>query len=271
MAGLGQIDRTANFFELVVVEKSLTPENQANYKDESNRTIRFSELPPQVQVQKDANYVDERVPGRSEPWKVYSDSGSTMIDWTAKLMATGESVKQFGVASAAVSVGGQVANRFGVDGLLGRIQTVGGQITDTVDMNRLLGTDKKRMEALQAAALDVHKRVAALFALTHAQYDDNNVAFPPPLVDVRYAQNFAFRGIVKSVRFSYLPPWEPETGMSMQVECQVTMEEVNLVPKSYRDVRERVFSVGLGKAGENETIVRTPKNLLGLAKSTFGL
>jgi hypothetical protein len=271
MAGLGQIDKTANFFELVVVPNSLTPSNQSSYKDEKDRTIRFSELPPQVTVQKDANYVDERVPGRSEPWKVYSDSNSTLIDFTAKIVATGEAVARIGALNAAVSVGGQVANRFGVDGLVGKVITVGGQLKDTINTNRILGIEEERMDKLQAAALDVRTRVAGLLALTYPQYDDNDVAYPPPLVDLRYAENFVFRGIVKSVRLVYLPPWEPESGMSMQVECQVTMEEVNLVPKSYTDVRERKRMPATGEAGVNETFVRTPRNLLNLARSHFGL
>ena len=273
MAGLGQYDRAINFFELRVVPNSLTPENAQHYKDEKDRSIRFSELPPQVRVSKDANYVDERVPGRSEPWKVYSDSNSTLIDFSAKLVATG--VQADGPSSAAnlaMSVGGQVANRFGVDGLLGRVATVGGLLRDTVNPNLTLKSalDKKARDRVAIIFAEVHQKAAALEALTYPQYDDNNVAFPPPLVDLSYAQNFKRRGIIRSVNFTYLPPWEPETGLCMHLDCQITMEEVNLVPKSYRDVRERKHP-GQGQAGQIQTYVRTPRNLLGLARSSFGL
>ncbi len=270
MAGLGQYDKTANFLELVIVDRSLLPSTLESLKDPRDRTIRFSELPSQLTMSKDANWVDERVPGRSEPWKVYSESGSTLIDFTAKLVATGVQAEGLStLTNLAMVTGGQVANRFGVDGLLARVQTVGGLMRDTVNPNRTIKSvlNERGEDAKAIVYAEVHQKVAAILALTFPQYDENNIAFPPPLVDLKYAGNFKARCVVKSVRFVYLPPWHHESGMSMNVECQLTLEEVNLVPKGFLDVRKRRFVPSLGEAGKLVTTVRTPRNLLHLARS----
>jgi hypothetical protein len=238
--------------------------------------ITFPELPQSVTTQKDANYVDERVPGRTEPWKTYSDSNSEMIDFEIKLVATGTSSTPKGLASAratagaALSVGGQVANRFGVDGVLGRVVTVGGLLKDTFASDFISGSGDRSGERAAIIFNEVTRKAAALKALTFAQYDDNGLAFPPPLIDLHYGMNFVSRGVVKSVRLRYLGPWEPTTGLCMRIDCNVTMEEVNLVPKSYRDVRDKLVS-GTGSAGQIQTFARTPRNLLFNARSTFGL
>lgn len=274
MGGLGQYDRTSNFLELVIVDRSLLPSTLESLKDPRDRTIQFTELPSQLTLSKDANWVDERIPGRSEPWKVYSESGSTLIDFSAKLVATGVQAEGLStLTNLAMVTGGQVANRFGVDGLLARVQTVGGLMRDTVNPNRTIKSalNKRGEDAAVIIYAEVHQKVAALLALTFPQYDDNNIAFPPPLVDLKYAGNFKSRCVVKSVRFVYLPPWHHESGMSMNVECQLTLEEVNIVPKSFLEVRARKFNPGLGEAGKSVTNVRTPRNMLGLARAHYGL
>ena len=129
--------KTLQHFKIVIHANSLTPQNRRDLNDEADRTITFPELPSSVTVSKDANYSDERIPGRSEPYKIYSESGATMIDFGIQLVATGTSAPRRGGAAAAavggaVSVGGQIANRFGADGILARAITIGGLLKDTV-------------------------------------------------------------------------------------------------------------------------------------------
>ena len=49
--------------------------------------------------------------------------------------------------------------------------------------------------------------------------------------------NFTLRGVLKDVQLTYLGPWEPNTLLSQQIECNVVFEEVNETPQSYLEVR----------------------------------
>lgn len=266
-------DLPLNLFSLEILLNSLTPANKESLKEEGKRIIKFSEIPSSVIMSKSANYVDERVPGRSEPWKTYSESGSTVIDFTVKLVATGASDPKGGrgLGSSVVSAAGQIANRFGVDGLISRAVTIGGALRDTVVQDVVSGKSEFAFgKDAQAIFVEVTRPAFALLALTFPQYDDNGIAYPPPLVNLRHGNNFIIRGIVDNVRFNWMGPWHPTSGLCMQVECQISLKEVNQIPKSFLDVlTQRV--AGNGAAGQIQTFVRTPRNLLGQARAAFGL
>lgn len=257
--------RGVQFFYMEILFESLLPEIRRSVKQE-DLIITFSEIPDSVNIQKSAMYNDETIPGRSEPWKTYSSSSSTTIDFTAKLVATGME-KSPSIISRGVTLAGQVGNKLGLGGEIGIASTYAPRIYRNL---MSLSQDKKGAELTAAVFEEVHKKAAVLESLVFPQYNEDGIAFPPPLVNLRYGTAITRRGVIRDVRFRYTGPWDVNTGMPMSVEVSVTMEEVNRVPKGHMEVRN--FQVPEdGAAGRGPSGVPFKLSILKIARSGFGL
>jgi hypothetical protein len=218
-----------------------------------------------VNIGKSASYTDEQIAGRSEPWKVYNSSGSTMIDFAAKLMAMGESKSPWPFKEA-VSLAGQIGNRVGLGGLLGVATTYAPRLYRNI--MDLVGNNTGD-EITSTTFTEVIKQAVALEALVYPQYNDDGIAFPPPMVYLKYGP-LTRRGIIRDVRFRLRPPWDVATGLPMLIECNVTMEEVNRVPKSFLQVRNYQLSDN-GAAGQQSEVVPFKSSIYKRAREVFGL
>lgn len=261
--------KSLDHFKIEVIPESLIDRNR-NALSEPLRVIRFSEL-PELEMTKAAVYNDEAVPGRSEPWKVYSHSDPLRIEFTAKLVAQGvqqatENRITWGligarVASVGVDLGQQALEQFtrGIPGA---------ELIRSEVNRRLLGPEGKDITSVTFQ--EVHYRAAFCLALMFPQYDGNGRAFPPPLVRLKYGSNFNFRGVLKNVSLRYLPPWDPKSGLAMVISVSATFEQVNIIPASYLDVR-RFQEPSRGEASELTDLQRLGRASIGLARSTLGL
>jgi hypothetical protein len=251
-------------FRLEILKDSLLPETRVSVRD-FDLKMEFSEIPENVNISKSALYTDEQIPGRSEPWKVYNSSGATMIDFSAKLVATGEE-KSPSLVSRGVTMVGQIGHKFGVGGLMGQAATYAPRVYRGIQN---LSQDKRGEELTSAVYDEVIKKAAFLESLVYPQYNQDGIAFPPPLLNLRYGP-LVRRGVIRDVRFRLTKPWDPITGMPMMVDCSVTMEEVNRVPKSHLQVRN-FQRPETGSAGQGTSVIPFKSKVLGLARSTFGL
>lgn len=260
-------------FKVKILKNSILQKDRDSI-DDANLSIEFSELPDNLTLQKSAVYNDESIPGRSEPWKTYSMSNSTMIDFSAKLVSQGVDNSSPHVKRAflaAGSVGGQLANKAGVGADLGRFTTYAPRIGGTYQNFSSQFSGGKTNDSLSAIVWEeVHQKAALLESLTYPQYNKDGLAFPPPLVVLSYGANFARRGIVKDVRLQYQGPWVPETGLAMVIDCNVVIEEVNEVPKSHLQVRGSQKS-GNGAAGQASVPDQIKNTVQTSARATFGL
>ena len=256
-------------FRIEIDRQSLLQKNSINVSD-NELVITFSELPENLTLQKSAIYNDEPIPGRSEPWKVYSYSGSTLIDFNAKLLAMGTEITPGALKRSALlagQVGTQVANRLGIGGEFGVLNTWAPRLYRNIED---LATDKSNSELNSVTFEEVHKKAAILESLVYPQYNEDGISFPPPLVWLNYGSNFRRRGIIKDVRLQYMKPWVPDTGLSMIIDCGVVMEEVNFTPKGYSQVRNFQRPEN-GAAGQAASGVPFKSRILNLARGRFGL
>jgi len=253
-----------DFIRLEIVRDSILPEDR-NKLSQEDLTITFSELPSDVNIQKSATYTDEDIPGRSEPWKVYHSSASTSIDFSAKLVAMGDS-KSPNLVKTAVSTGGQLGNKLGLGGVLGTASTYAPRVYR--NLFDLLG-DKRNDDISGTIFEDVIKKAAVLESLVYPQYNNDGIAFPPPHVILRYGP-LVRRGIVRDIRQTLQGPWDVQSGLPMVIEVSVTMEEVNRIPKGHMDVRNFKLPDN-GAAGQPTSSVPFKSSILSSVRSTFGL
>jgi len=205
-------------------------------------SIDFADVPEDMLIQKNAIYNEENIPGRSEPWLSYSHSAGTIINFTGKLVATGNNKELNWLESQGITAGaalGLAARFFApVAPFLGIAGNIYNLAKEAPGMS-VAARQKKIIEVIDTVYADVQKKVAWLEALCHAQYDSQGRAYPPPMCVIHFGENFERRGVIKMINFTYHPPWEVNTLMSYHVDCYITFQEVNVSPKSYAQVRRR--------------------------------
>jgi hypothetical protein len=249
----------------------------------SSLSIALPEIPESVRLSKTANYNDDTVSGRSEPWKTYTSSAPTMIEFSWKFMAEGGS-KELGVGDVANQLAG-----FGL-GLVGRfvsgsapfLGVAGNSVSTTIRSAQALASDQSVESVLGRAIFghdigdlsfpifkEIHEKLAWMEALTYPQYDDQGRAYPPPVCWIQFGANFDRRVVVRTVSFDYKGPWEVNTLLCYLVEVSLVCEEVNRIPKGFNEARKA--SRPPGTVGSPFTPEKLGKTALELARNTTGI
>lgn len=213
-----------NVFRIVLDETTLLPNNRSVGAESF---VEFSELPENLSFTKSANYNEDAVLGRSEPYQTYANSAATQFSFTAKLVATGSPKDQSLFAEVLAGALG-LTGRF-VSGASQFIGAAGNLLTGTpgIDTQKVVNTTFQ----------EVTRKVAWLEALLYPQYDDSGITYAPPMVNLMYGQNLLRHGVINNIQFTLRGPWEITTLLCMVVECQVRFTEVNKIPKGYLNVR----------------------------------
>lgn len=261
MAGSSVDKRDVKSFKIQLIKDSLIESARLRSGPDE---LEFSEIPETLILSSSANYNEERVPGRSEPWKNYADSNPTTIEFSAKLIAVGgfrDPALPVRVAGAALGLTGRFVQQS--QPFLG----IGGNAISLVSNYLFAG---KQEDVITITFQEVHMKQAWLEALTKPQYDDQAHAFPPPLVNLIYGQNFRRRGIVRSVTFEYRGPWEVNTLLCMVINCSISFEELNVSPKGYLDVRNRT-SPERGQQAQESLFDKVKKRTVDYSRSIFGI
>jgi hypothetical protein len=189
-------------------------------------SIELPEIPAEVRQVKTANYNDDAIVSRSEPWKAYGYSNATVFDFTVKLVATGQSLRDRRSGVSDVTQPGL--------GITPRYVSQSGEGSTENLERRLSGTRPEDIAAI--VFREVHSPARWLEALTYPQYDDQGRGYPPPVVHLSFGQNFVRRGILRSVSLSYMGPWEPRTLLCHRIDAMIQFEEANRVPRGFVDV-----------------------------------
>lgn len=217
-----------NVFRIILDERTMLPNNRSVGAESF---VEFSELPENLSFQKSANYHQDAVLGRSEPYQTYANSSATIFTFTARLVATG-SLRDRGVLMEVIA---------GALGLTGRFVSGSSQVTGAAGnlTTAALGANKgiSAEEVVSATFQEVTRKVAWLEALLYPQYDDQGITYPPPMVNLMYGQNLLRHGVITNINFVLRGPWEMTTLLCMVVECNVVFTEVNKVPSGYLNVR----------------------------------
>lgn len=228
----------ANVFRIILDSMTLLPNNRlASGQDDY---VEFAEFPKDLTISKSANYSEDAILGRSEPYKVYQHSSGTRITFVARLVAMGTQ-KERGIEMEILGGALGLTGRFvgasmpfiGPAGNLASIALSGGKTAKAA-----LGMAEPSSEDVATTTfLEVTKKAAWLEALTYPQYDAQGRAYPPPMVWLVYGQNFNRHGIMRDITIQYEGPWEMSTLLCMVVSCTVRFEEVNSTPNGYTNVR----------------------------------
>lgn len=224
MASTTTTQTPKNVFRIVLDEQTLLPNNRSAGAESF---VEFSELPENLSFTKSANYNEDPVLGRSEPYQTYANSSATRFNFTAKLVATG-SPKDRGVFSEVIA---------GALGLTGRFVSGTSQFLGIAG-NLLTGSPGVDTEKVVTTTFqEVTRKVAWLESLLYPQYDDSGITYAPPMVNLMYGQNLLRHGVIDNINFVLQGPWEMTTLLCMVVECTVSFREVNKIPKGYLNVR----------------------------------
>jgi hypothetical protein len=217
-------------FRIRIDKSSMLPQFRTSGVDE----FTFSEdAPENLTLSKAANYTEDNITGRSEPYLSYGYSLGTKINFTGKLVARGEP-KDRNIPMEILGGGLGLTGRF----VSGASQFIGiAGKTTSAGFNALYPGESKPNEIATITFQEVTQKVAWLEALTYPQYDAQGVAYPPPRVWLQYGANFNRRGLVTDVNFTFHGPWEVTSMLCMYVECNIGFIEINKSPKGYLDVR----------------------------------
>lgn len=264
-------DPSVKLFYLQIEEESIITDTYGAGVRAGEDRLEFSDIPVDVVVQKQANYVEEVIPGRSEPWVNYSHSQATVITFTGRLIAMGGETKFDPNKSEMPNVDTISAGLGYGLGLGARFYSSTAPFLGVTGNAASLAVNQFRQspDIIGTIYAEVHQKVAWLEALTHPQYDNQGRAFPPPIVWLRLGENFYRRGIIKNVNFSFHGPWEPNTLMSYYVDCNITFQELNITPKGYVDVRLR--SLARPEIQKDSVWKNIGREALSMARSAFGI
>lgn len=224
--------------------------------------LEFNEIPV-IHDSKTAVYINENIPGRSEPWKSYAYSDPTSITFTTTLVAQGKLLERSpanAVAGAALGLTGRFVNPtvpfLGIAG--NAFSLVANQFGSTPE------------DIIVVLAREVYEKVNWLKALLYPQTDEQGRTFPPPQVYFHFGANFVRRGVVTHVGVVYEGPYEVNTLLSYAVKVEISFEESNRVPRSYLDVRN-----DRPPKSDPQTppslAQRLKRDAVSLARSKFGL
>ncbi len=196
---------------------------------QSGERLEFNTMPESLTVAKTANYADIMIPGRSEPYKYYSHSSATQLSLSLTIIAMGDPQKK----RTAGIVTPQSSLKFkNVDGSEQRVDKGVGPA------NIVERDDNFIIAALER---EVHDKLRWIEALTYEQVSEQGIVFPPPSIFFVYGQNFTKRGVLKNFSIEYQGPWEVTTALAYQAKLSMAFDEVNVIPKSYADVRENII------------------------------
>lgn len=249
-----------NAFRIVLDEKTLLPNNRSSADGSilgAQSFVEFSELPETLSYSKSANYNEDAVLGRSEPYQTYANSAAATFNFTAKLVATG-SPKDQKLVTALLS---------GALGLTGRFVSSTTQVVGIAGniVSNTPGIDTQSV--VDTTFQEVTRKVAWLEALMYPQYDDQGITYAPPMVTLVYGQNFTRHGVITNINFTLKGPWETTTLLCMVVECVVQFTEVNKVPQGYLNVR----NILKAKIQSDNTSGFRPRRVIDNVRSLSGL
>jgi hypothetical protein len=225
-----------NTFRMTIDQSSMLPNNRLGEAARQEDYIEFAELPREFSLSKSANYQEDQVLGRSEPYVTYANSGPTRMTFSARLVATGTPAERglaMDIAGGALGLTGRFVNNLAP--WAGAAVAVAGKLGNAV--SALFGDSDLDQEKINITFAEVTQKMAWLEALLHPQYDDSGISYPPPMLYLMYGQNLLRHGIVKDVTFSMGGPWEMQTLLCMVVDCNIQFQEVNKAPKGYLDAR----------------------------------
>lgn len=216
-----------NTFNIMLDSSSVLPSTPTS-------VFQFVELSalPEPTTTSVANWHEDNILGRSEPYRSYMYSSSNIVNFSGFLVAMGTPKDR----DIALSIVG------GALGLTGRFvgqsaPFIGpaGKIFSAV-YNKLFNNEDVQEAIVKSTFEEVTKRALWLEALTRTQYDEQGWAYPPPHVFLQHGQNWKRRGIIQSVTNVWKGPWEVSTLLCMVVESTITFVEDNQTPKSFVEV-----------------------------------
>jgi hypothetical protein len=265
-----------DFCYIELIRDSVIPEYQSQISDRDR--ITFADIPEDVTVTDIANYNQEHIQGRSEPWVAYEHGECTLVTFTGKFIAEG-GTKAVDPLSAYAGMALGYAARFG-----GRSPTL--QNNDALGgaFPAALGVVGNVLSLINGNTIayaphwiwqEVQLKVAWLRALTKPQYDYSGRVYPPPLVRLNIGTTVQANGVMKSLVTSFHAPWEVNTLQSYYATCAITFQEINSPPKGYWQVRNGVTMPLYPYLHEISADQRLPwdswQNAQNYAQSTFGL
>jgi len=222
-------------FRISLDPESLLDEN----KTDANVWLSFPELPETLNVQKSATYTDEVIPGWSEPLVGWSSSAATTIDFSVKIIATGDNnFKKRRSHYRAYDPTGE--SSAGAD-ILDFLQNFPLAVPMVGQSGYPYDNTQPLSDLSAVVADEVLAKAEWLLALTYPQYDSYGKPYPPPIVHLEYGRNFRRRGVIKSVSLTLQGPWHPETLLCQRVDAAVSFQEVNRAPLGYNQVRKGIY------------------------------
>jgi hypothetical protein len=232
---------------------------------DSNILIQFSDIPEAFQYIKSAIYNRENIIGRSEPLRIYSHSEPTIVQFTGRIISSGET-KTDPSAMAVAGAGLGLVGRFYAPaapflGIAGNVMSlINDEFKDQEDL--IIGIVKH-----------VHYKVAHLEALCYPQYDVQGIAYPPPKVRLVFGRNFMREGIITSCSPKFYGPYEMNSMLAYNCDVSLTFEEANPTPLSYTDVRNGVYDRLIGVSGESKEGIwsKLKKDGMSMARSKIGI
>lgn len=266
--------KNQRLFRIEIDSSTLIAENRTAGTQEGGKggeeILEFSELPENLTLNKSAYWNNEQIPGRGEPWKNYAATSPTRINFTAKLVAMGGTNDRKGLLDIA-GTGLGLAGRF-ISPTQPFLGIAGNAISAAADpgsvIANFLGIEPD--DKIPITFDEVHRKIAFLESLLHPQIDNLGRSFPPPSVFLCYGENFRRRGVIMDVSFVYKGPWEINTLMCMQVECNIVFEEANAAPKSHNQVKNRELG-DLGQPGADFSADKFRVAAQDFARSFFGI
>jgi hypothetical protein len=222
---------TSNFYLEILTSSLISSSNNYFYGGigggglSDQIRIHFADIPEDLTIYKQANYGEERIPGRSEPWIFYNDSECTIITFTGKLIATGDP-KDRDLLMSLLGKGLGYTSRF-VPSTAPYLGIAGNAVSM---VNNYF---KGKEDPIPTIYASVIKKIYWLEALTYPQYNDVGEVYPPPLVRLNFGPTLVRQGVIKNLQVNVRAPWEVSTLMPYYAEARITFMEVNAKPKGF--------------------------------------
>lgn len=222
-------------FAIRPIPSSLLPGTELGFL-----ALTFPEVPEGITLSKSATYHDDMIPGRTEPLKSYVNSGASSIDFTVKIVATGDSKPDR--SATQLTPAERVNNIFNKFGLIGPTE---------VGEAQGFNTQARPTDVEIVLIQEVRQKVEFLYALTHAQYDAFGRAFPPPRITLEFGENWVREGVITSVTLTYGMPRDPLTLLCHHVDATLRFDEVNARPLGFHEARRGMMSATYPAVGQN--------------------
>jgi len=228
---------TVELFTVTIDQNTLLPSVRKKFRRDKPwlpLVLRFSEVPEPVIVSKAATYQQYRVPGRSEPLRIYDSSSTTKLTFKAKVVATGGSTSYNSAAFVTRKLAGKVANRLYTKGA--QYMGVAGNAISRLSNPTNPDGVSAAAKIAKACITEVKEKVQFIESLTYPQYDESGRVYSPPLVWIKYGENFNRRCLLSSFTVNYRGPYEESTLLTYVAELSMNFEEVSKKPKDFLSV-----------------------------------